>query len=155
MTRFSLIVSWLGALTACGIFSPDPSHAIIGRWQRVSETGMGEPDWLLSKFIEFRENGVIISLLHDLAPDEFWSTGTGEYRFGEQDQIYFAGNCWQSRQRYACTRLYRYSLDSDRLRISNESNTLRVEFKRVSAIEMQPPPTLAPPFPSPMPAAEI
>jgi hypothetical protein len=141
-------------VAGCTILAGDPSQEILGRWQRVGQATVGDPlGSLASEYVEFRENGQLVSLLYDAGPDRFWTTRTNGYSFPERGRIRIEGHCWRSWERFDCTGEYSYALSGDHLRISEDGNADgQVEFRRSAALEPGPPPTLVPPGPSPTPA---
>ena len=138
----------------CTILSGDPSQHILGRWQRVGQATLGDPlGSLASEYVEFRENGQLVSLLYDAGPNTFWTIHTNSYAFPQSGRIRIEGYCWRSRERFDCTGEYAFTLSGDRLWISEAGDANgRVEFRRAGAAGKEPPPTLVPPGPSPTPA---
>jgi hypothetical protein len=141
----------LALLAGCTLLAGDPSQQILGRWQRVGQATVGDPlGSLASEYVEFRQNGQLVSLLYDVGPDRFWTIHTNSFAFLENKRIRIEGYCWRSWERFDCTEEYRYTLSGDRLRISEDGDANgRVEFRRTGALEPEPPPTLVPPGPSP------
>jgi len=119
----------------------------------VGEATLGDPlGSLASDYVEFREEGQLITLLFDEGPNRFWTIHTSSYSFPESGRIEIQGYCWQGWERYECRGEYAYSLAGDRLRITEDQKANRqVEYRRVGALGPELPPTLAPPFPSPTP----
>jgi hypothetical protein len=142
----SLLVA-CGGTFQIGVEGADEASAgLLGRWQRVSPAGPGDPNELSSEYIEFREAGVLLTLLRDA--DAFWLIGSATYSLTTDDQLQVVGTCYKGWERYACTRTYAFTLAGDSLTISGDG---LAEYQRISALDPNLPPTLAPPFPSPTP----
>ena len=144
----------LTLVAGCTLLAGDPSHRILGRWERVGQATTGDPlGSLASEYVEFREDGQLVSLLFDAGPDRFWTIHTNSYAFPERGRIRIEGHCWRSWERFDCTGEYSFALSGDHLRISEDGDANgRVEFRRTGELEPEPPPMLVPPGPSPTPA---
>ena len=143
----------LVALVSCLGISEDPSQQILGRWQRVREVTLGDPlGSLASEYVEFREGGQLITLMYDKGPDTFWTTNKANFSFPESGRIEVQGFCWQGWERYDCSGEYSYTLSGDRLQIMEDQDpNSQAEYKRIGALDPDPPPTLVPPFATPTP----
>ncbi len=145
--RLCLTLLFSSLLTAC-IESPDGATAkILGRWQRLSPAGPGDPNEV-SEYIEFRESGVLLSLLRDEGTNEFWLITSATYALTSANQLQVVGTCYKGWERYTCSRTYAIALAGDTLKISGDQEA---EYQRIGSLSPNLPPTLAPPMPSPTP----
>jgi hypothetical protein len=143
------------ALAGAGCARPaGEAAALLGRWQRVGQSGIYEPMALASEFIELRADGQVLILLWDQQPDEWWLVGSEAYSVPERGQLELTGWCWRGQERYSCTRRYRFTLDGDVLHVfEGEAGQSGVIYRRLGPPAAEIPPTLAPPMPTPLPAA--
>ncbi len=155
-TRLCLALILSSLLGACGgtfqigvEAADEASTGILGRWQRISPAGPGDPNEL-SEYIEFRESGVLLSLLWDEGPNTSWLTRSATYSLPTASQLQVTGTCYKGWEVYTCTRIYAVVLAGDNLKISGDQ---QAEYQRISGLSSDLPPTLAPPFPSPTPIA--
>lgn len=142
-------------LTLSGCSSPTENAAgrLEGRWQKTGASALGEPDLLISEYLEFREDGQVVVLLHDETPDQYWTVGLGHYVLRQPGQIELAGRCWKGYESFDCTRIYRLEVSNDRLTISTgDASGRQVEYRRTGNVSHELPPTLVPPAPTPLPA---
>ncbi|MCI0625151.1 MAG: hypothetical protein L0387_26495 [Acidobacteria bacterium] len=141
----------LGLATALGGYrdaTRETAQALLGKWQRISPAGPGDPNELSAEHIEFREAGVLLTLIKDEGTDTFWLNNSATYTVTSSSQMLVAGTCWQGWERYACSRTYSIRLAGDHLTISADN---QAEYQRIGEPSLDLPPTLAPPFPSPTP----
>lgn len=138
-----------GLSSGCENTADKPAAAILGRWQRVSQAGPGDPNEVSSEYIEFRETGLLLSLIREEVTGVFWQTNTATYTLPTTSQLQVTGSCWRGWERYTCTRVYGMQLNGDRLGITGDGPA---EYRRIATLSPNAPPTLAPPFPSPTPA---
>lgn len=141
-----LLLLTLALLTACARATSDVAQDILGKWQRVSPAGPGDPSELSGEFLEFRQDGVLLVLLKDM--DTFWLLNSATYTVTSSSQMQVVGSCWRGRERYSCTRTYTLSLARDELSLSADNEA---QYRRVGELSEEMPPTLAPPLPSPTP----
>jgi hypothetical protein len=136
----------LALLTACGRATSDVGQGILGRWQRISPVGPGDPSELSAEYLEFRQDGALLVLLKDM--DTFWWINSATYTVTSSAEMQVTGSCWQGWERYACTGTYTLRLSGDELRLSADNEA---EYHRIGGLSRELPPTLAPPLPSPTP----
>lgn len=145
-----LVVSLL--LSGCRASGNAAGH-LDGRWQKTGASGLGEPDLLISEYLEFREDGQVVVLLHNGTPDRYWTIGLGRFTRKAPGQIELAGRCWKGYESFDCTRVYRLEVSGDHLVISAKNGSgQQVKYRRIGAVSDELPPTLAPPAPTPAPA---
>jgi len=157
-TRLCLALILLSFLVACGgtfqigvEAADEASTGILGRWQRISPAGPGDPNELSLEYIEFRENGVLLNLIKDEGTGQFWlNNNSATYSLPTASQMQVVGTCYKGWERYTCSRTYAIVLAGDNLKISGDQ---QAEYQRISGLSSELPPTLAPPFPSPTPVA--
>jgi hypothetical protein len=141
------------ALSSC---APSPSQfteQLLGRWQRVGNGYLPEP-YISAEYVEFRSDGQLVELLWDSRPQQAWTINVSHYAVSSDGRMEFSGNCWRGRDRYSCAHTYTVSRLGDTLRISDEQDQQKtVQYRRIADLEPEPPPTLAPPFPSPTPVS--
>ncbi len=154
-TRLYLTLILSVLLVACGgtfqvgvEATGEVSTDILGRWQRISLAGPGDPNEL-SEYVEFRESGVLLDLYWDEGANTFWLNRLATYSLTTTSQMDVVGTCYKGWERYTCTRTYTIELAGDSLKISGDG---QAEYQRISGLSPDLPPTLAPPFPSPTPA---
>jgi hypothetical protein len=95
----------------------------------------------------------LVELLWDAGPQRAWTVNVSHYAVSSDGRVEFSGSCWRGWERYPCTHTYAVSLAGNSLRIADEQDRNRkVQYRRIADLEPEPPPTLAPPFPSPTPA---
>lgn len=145
LSRLVLLLT-LALLTACARATSDVASDILGRWERISPAGPGDPSELSGEYLEFRQDGVLLVLLKDM--DTFWLINSATYTVLSYTEMQVAGSCWRGQERYACTRTYTLSLAGDKLSLSADN---QAEYRRVGELSEDLPPTLALPFPSPTP----
>jgi hypothetical protein len=158
-TRLYLTLLLSTLLVACGgtfqigvEAADESSAAILGRWQRISQAGPGDPNELSLEYVEFRENGVLLTLIKDEGTGQFWLNNSASYAVTSVSQMQVVGTCYKGWERYACSRTYDIVLAGDRLKVSGDQ---QAEYQRIGGLSPNLPPTLAPPFPSPTPVADI
>jgi hypothetical protein len=141
-----LLLLSLALLTACGKATSDLNQDILGKWQRVSPAGPGDPSELSAEYLEFRPDGVLLVLLKDM--DTFWWINSATYTITSSSRMQVTGSCWRGSERYSCARDYTLSLAGDELSLSADNEA---QYRRVGELSEELPPTLAPPLPSPTP----
>ncbi len=141
-------------LAACANSTADQEHMLEGRWHRAAEGFVSDPlQSLATEYLELRPQGVFVSLLFDQGPQTYWTTALGHYAVSGTE-ITISGKCWQGWQSYACSKVYRFELKGDDLTIFDTADPAhRIDYRRAGAVGRALPPTLAPPAPSPTPAA--
>jgi hypothetical protein len=100
------------------------------------------------EYLEFRENGVLLTLIKSEGSEMFWLNNSATYTMTSSSQMQVAGSCWQGWERYACSRTYSIRLAGDKLWVLADN---QAEYRRIGELSRDLPPTLAPPFPSPTP----
>jgi hypothetical protein len=146
--RMMLALLLLALFSGCRNTTDKTAAALLGRWQRISPAGPGDPNELSIEYIEFRPEGVLLTLIRDGASDTFWLNNSAAYSLTTSSQMEVVGTCWQGWERYTCTRAYDIALAGDNLKITGDQ---QAEYQRVGRLSATLPPTLAPPFPSPTP----
>jgi hypothetical protein len=143
-------------LAGCGDSAVGGEDAIQSRWHRVTEPNVHDPfQTLASEYVEFRPQGLLVSLVFDQVSQTFRTTMAGEYAISAADQVTIKGKCWQGWRSHDCSERYRFDLQGDRLTVSDsENDERRVVYERMGGISSDPPPTLIPPMPSATPAGE-
>ncbi len=155
----ALVVTAL--LAGCAPSIQDLDRAIQGRWRRViptpqlAEDFVGDPLGSLSAdTFELRPGGVLLSLQVDPGSGRAWTTMSGGYAIMGADQITVRGKCWQGWASYDCSQTYGFELKGDSLTFtSSGAQAGRSTYTRIGPVSASPPPTLAPPMPSPTPTA--
>ena len=152
-TRLCLALILSSFLVACGgtfqigvEAADETSTGILGRWQRISPAGPGDPNELSAEYIEFREDGVLLTLFKDEGTDTFWLNNSAAYSLSTTRQMEVVGTCYKGWERYACSRTYDIVLAGDSLKVSGDQ---QAEYQRIGGLSSDLPPTLAPPIPSP------
>ena len=133
-------------ITACGGAKDGAAAGIVGRWQRTSTAGPGDPNETSAEYIEFRKDGALLGLLRD--GDAFWLIWSASYTIAASDKIEVSGTCYKGWERYPCTRAYDLMLEGDTLTITGD---YPAEYQRIGDSGPDLPPTLAPPMPSAAP----
>ena len=148
---FAILVLLL-VLSGCAPSSATFTTQLLGRWQRVGERNLTEP-YVFAEYVEFRPGGELVELLWDPGSQRAWTINVSRYAATSDGRIEFSGNCWRGWDRYLCTRTYAVSQMGDALSIADVQDRQKtVEYRRIADLDPEPPPTLAPPFPSPTPA---
>jgi len=148
----SLLLFLVALLGACRDGTLDTDQAILGRWQRVSLAGPGDPSELSAEYLEFQEAGSLLTLLKDEGTEMFWLIHTATYTVTSTGQMEVTGSCWKGWERSACSRTYSISLTGDELRITADREAV---YLRIGGQSRELPPTLAPPIPSPTPQGSL
>ena len=133
-------------LGACG-GSNSPAQAVIGRWQIVQDTTLYEP-YLFSHDIELRSGGEWIVLVID--QDRSYTIQADHYTLKAGDRIEVTGWCWKGYDRFECSGEFNFGVDAKTLNIFDDAGHSAV-YKRVGDIGSSVPPTLVPPFATPVP----
>ena len=136
--------------------APSPAELasqLLGRWQRVGENGLSEP-YVFAEYVEFRPGGQLVELLWDPGPQQAWTVNVSHYAVSSDGRVEFSGDCWRGWERYPCAHTYVVSQAGTSLRIVDEQDrNKKAQYRRIADLDPEPPPMLAPPFPSPTPAA--
>ena len=144
-----MLLAACGVTFQIGVEAVDEARTgILGRWQRISPAGPGDPNELSLEYIEFRENGALLTLIKDEGTGQFWLNNSAAYSLTTVDQMQVIGTCYKGWDRYTCSRTYAIALAGDNLKVSGDQ---QAEYERIGGLSPNLPPTLAPPFPSPTP----
>ena len=153
--RRSIFVVLVIFLVSSGCVPSAALHTeqLLGRWQRVEVGNLTEP-YVFAEYVEFRPGGQLVELLWDPGPQQAWTINVSRYAVVSDGRVEFSGNCWRGWERYFCTHTYAVSQAGTSLRIIDDQDRHKtVQYRRIADLEPEPPPTLAPPFPSPTPAS--
>ncbi|MBL8046173.1 MAG: hypothetical protein JNL09_06515 [Anaerolineales bacterium] len=143
------LVAVLAVVAACAP-QPQAAQEIVGRWQRVSASGPGDPNELSSEYVEFWADGTLLAVAKEETPTEtkFWLINSAAYTVKSEDQIEVSGTCWRGWERYTCAKTFQLMLAAGRLTLIGEFTG---EYERIGDVSPTLPPTLAPPFATPAP----
>lgn len=134
-------------LAAC-VPQPQAAQEIVGRWQRVSASGPGDPNELSSEYAEFWADGTLLAVAKEATATEtkYWLINSATYAVKSEEAIEVRGTCWRGFERFTCTKTFQLSLAAGRLTLTGDFTG---EYERVGDASPALPPTLAPPFATP------
>ena len=149
----AVVVLSLFLLSACSAFAPGGPNAFLGRYQRLGEGAtIGEPDFLMMEYLEFRIGGQAVALIKDEAQGAFFRTSMWRYRILDKGRIEATGRCWRGWTQFDCTHIYNARLAGGVLSISDRADAdKRNEYRRLGDVPAELPPLLNPPLPTPTP----
>lgn len=142
-------LSWrvgLVLLMAC-VANPTPEQSIVGRWQRVSAAGPGDPNELSGEYVEFRADGALLWLIKD--GENFWLGRAATYAVFAADENEVTGSCYRGYERFTCTKNFELELAGATLKITGEVGV--AEYRRIGEASQTVPPELPPPLATPVP----
>lgn len=145
------MMAMVAGLTLVAACAPRPQAAqeIVGRWHRVSASGPGDPNELSSEYIEFWADGSLLAVAKEETPTEikYWLITSATYSVKSEAEIEVRGTCWRGFERFTCTKTFQLSLAAGRMKITGD---FEGEYERMGDVSPTLPPTLAPPFATPV-----